>query len=258
MSQKKTEFLEPVLSNDLIVTLNAAIGERMLILAGSCTAFFDGRIKSTLELGERILIIKKDLSILMHGVSGVKPLNWQKPNQGPISFLKEKNELVMYTKRKKTEEELWIRFRSIDFVILWSGSDFSSLEIYGDESDLVQYLVKHPSIIEKDLQILSTEYPTDVGFVDIKALDSKKRLIIIEVKKRNATPSDAFQLKRYKDYFENIENKKIRAILVAPSFPDKVKKYLEINNLEFQEVDWKNIFPTISREKNMKIDDFFF
>jgi len=256
MSQK-TEFLKPILSSELITTLNAAIGERMLILAGSCTAFFDGRIKSTLELGERILIIKKDLSILMHGVSGVKPLNWQKPKQGPISFIKEKNELVMHTKRKKTEEELWIRFRSIDFVILWAGSDFSSLEIYGDESDLVKYLVEHPSIIEKDLQILSTEFPTDVGYVDIKALDNKKKLLIIEVKKRKTTPSDAFQLKRYKDYFEKIEKKKVRAMLIAPSFPDKVRKYLENNDLESKEIDWKTIFPTISREKNVKIDDFF-
>jgi len=85
--------------DEAIKRLNIVIGEKMIIIAGRNNAYFDGRIKSKLENGDRILVIKKDLSIVLHGPSGVKPLNWQKPQAGPIEFKIENSELVIIGQR---------------------------------------------------------------------------------------------------------------------------------------------------------------
>ncbi|MHA1304955.1 MAG: endonuclease NucS domain-containing protein [Candidatus Heimdallarchaeaceae archaeon] len=105
--------------------------------------------------------------------------------------------------------------------------------------------------------MLACEYSTEVGFVDIRAIDKNKKEVIIEVKKRNATPADAFQLKRYQEFFAKKEKRAVRAMLIAPSFPDNVKKYLLDNKLEYLEIPWKDIFPVLKRAKSASLDDFF-
>lgn len=257
MSTPRFEILQITDIHKLVERLNKNVGEKMIIIAGSCNAIFDGRIKSTLGEGERILIIKRDLSILMHSPEGVKPLNWQKPHAGPITFRVNNSLLEMFTQRTKTKEVLTVAFSIVEFAALWHARDDTKMSIYGDEADLVRYLVKHPEAIEEQLTILQTEYSTPVGPVDIRALDAKGVEVIIEVKKRQATPSDAHQLKRYIEYFQEQQKKKLRGILVAPSFPNQVVKYLTQHNLEHKEVPWADIFPVLTRPKTKKLTDFF-
>ena len=242
--------------NSVIKRLNSTIGEKMILIAGRSTAIFDGRIKSTLAEGDRFLLIKKDLSIVLHGPLGVKPLNWQKPQAGPIEFRIKDDSLEMFTQRSKTKEVLTITFIDLDLIAFWYASDESELEIYGDESDFVHYLVSNPDLIEQDFQILKTEYSTDVGPVDIKGISGEGEAIV-EVKKRKATPKDAHQLKRYVEYFKEKENKRVRGILIAPDFPDKVLKYLKEHDLEIRKISWEEIFPLIKRPEKPRLDDFF-
>ena len=241
---------------DLSKRLNSAVGERMIIIAGKCNAVFDGRIKSSLDNGDRLLVIKKDLSIIMHGPLGVKPLNWQKPQAGPIEFKGDQKSLEMLTKRTKTKEVLTINFTDIAFVSLWHAYDVSEMIIYGDESDLVRYLVSSPELIEEGFQVLKTEYVTDVGPVDIRGIGSKGETIV-EVKKRKATPADAHQLKRYIEYFESTEKKAVAGILIAPDFPTKVLLYLKEHNLIAKRIPWEEVFPTLKRPKSAILEDFF-
>ena len=241
---------------DLVKRLNSAVGEKMIILSGRCSATFDGRIKSYLGDGDRLLVIKRDLSIIMHGPTGVKPLNWQKPQAGPIRFSQKETYLEMLTERVKTKEFLVIDFSHIAFVALWHAQDEIEMTIYGDESDLVKYLVTNPDLIEPGFQVIRTEYNTDVGPVDIRGVGENGE-IIVEVKKRNASPADAHQLKRYIEYFVEKEKKAVKGILVAPNFPDKVLKYLKENNLEAKQIPWDQVFPTIKRSKSAQLEDFF-
>ncbi|MHA1398561.1 MAG: endonuclease NucS domain-containing protein [Candidatus Heimdallarchaeaceae archaeon] len=242
---------------DLAKQLNSALGDKMILLIGRCTALFDGRIKSTLEEGDRVLLIKKDLSIIMHGPSGVKPLNWQKPNAGSISFkVASDHTLEMFTERTRTKEVLQITFTMLELAGIWHARDETSIEIIGDESDLVRYLVSHPNLIAEGFQVLKTEYQTDVGPVDIKGILNGKK-VVVEVKKRKATPADAYQLKRYIEYFEEKEKSKVKGILIAPEFPKKVEAYLREHQLKAKVIHWKEIFPIIQRDKKVKIDKFF-
>ncbi len=256
MSEFNFEILPTDSYTELSKRLNNNVGEKMILLVGNCTAVFDGRIKSTLDRGDRLLIIKRDLSIIMHGPLGVKPLNWQKPKAGPIHFRATQESLEMITQRIKTDEILSIDFTNLSFVSLWHASDKSEMVIYGSESDLVQHLVSNPNLIEEGFQVLRTEYSTDVGPVDIRGIGSSGETIV-EVKKRKATPADAHQLKRYIEYFEEKEEKDVVGVLVAPDFPEKVLQYLEEHNLISKKIPWDEIFPTLKRPKSALLEEFF-
>ncbi|NHK30613.1 MAG: DUF91 domain-containing protein [Asgard group archaeon] len=247
----------PISFDELSKKLTDASCKQMIILFGSCVAIFDGRIKSYLPLGERLLIVKKDESLILHGSSLVKPLNWQKAGAGKIEYLSNDKQLVVKTYRPKTKESLEIVFDKVFQAIIFNALDSASLSIYGSESDLSDYLFNHPEIISKEFQPTTREYETPFGFIDIRGVDKKGNIIIIEVKKRAAAPADAHQLKRYVDYFNDVEKIEVKGILVAKDFSNKVMAILETNNLEAVAVNWLEIFPALANEKPaVTMDDF--
>lgn len=232
--------------------------KKMLVLFGSCYATFDGRIKSFLPLGDRFLIVKKDETLILHGSKGLKPLNWQLGGAGKIHYSIENEKLVVKTFRPKTKESLEIVFDTVYESVIYDAHDSASLSIYGSESDLSNYLFNNPGIIDKDFQPTAREFETPFGFLDLRGVDKEGNIIIIEVKKRNASPADAQQLKRYVEYFEKVEKVKVRGILVAQGFPKKVMNVLNVNELEAVEIPWQEIFPALSMEKpKVTMDDFF-
>ncbi|MEA2070737.1 MAG: endonuclease NucS [Asgard group archaeon] len=76
--------------SDLVKTLTKANCKKMITIFGNCSAIFDGRIKSYLPHGDRLLFIKKDETLILHGATGLKPLNWQKSGAGRIRYEKKK------------------------------------------------------------------------------------------------------------------------------------------------------------------------
>jgi len=240
--------------------LNDHLEKNMILLLGNCSAFFDGRIKSRFPDGDRVLIIKKDLSILLHGSSGVKPVQWQLAGAGKVSFRIVDECLQMETYRPKTDESFFITFSEVYLALSYEGQSDETASIIGHEKDFVEYLVNNPDIIEQDLQIIESEKEIDFGFIDIWALDASGTFVVIEVKKSSATPADAHQLRRYVDFFQK-KGQKVRGILIATSLPKKVKTYLKNFNLESCLVPWQDVFPTISRPSSIsqskKLDEFF-
>ncbi|MFX0170512.1 MAG: endonuclease NucS domain-containing protein [Candidatus Hodarchaeota archaeon] len=242
--------------------LDTHLRKKMIIISGRCTALFDGRIKSSLKERDRVLIVKKDETILLHSSIGVKPVQWQKPGAGKVNFtVIDSNLLRMETYRPKTDESFFITFSKI-----YHSSAFDIEEgnndtlIIGHEKDLINYLVKHPEIIENELKIIEFEKSTEVGSIDIFAIDSNNTLTVIEVKKQAATPTDVHQLKRYVDYFYD-KGQIVRGILVANDFPKKVADYLRQYDLKACVIHWQDIFPTIKRPSSVtrskRLEEFF-
>ncbi len=253
---KRTKNL-PEKQQKLVDKLSEEACKKMIVLFGSCTAIFDGRIKSFLPKGDRMLFVKKDETLILHGSKGLKPFNWQLSGAGKINFLIEDEKLVVRTYRPKTKETLEIFFDEIYQATIYDAHDSASLSIYGSESDLSDYLFNHPEIIDKNFQPTAREFETPFGFLDLRGVDKSGNPIIVEVKKRGATPADAHQLKRYVEYFEKIEKIKVKGILVAQSFSSKVMNVLKANNLEAVEVPWQEIFPSLANEKpKVTMDDY--
>ena len=236
--------------------LNKILGKTAIHIVGTCTAIFDGRIKSELKIGPRFLLIKSDTSIILHGDTSVKPLNWQKAYDGKIDFSYSEKGLQMYTFRPKTKETFTITFQEIFHAFSFEASDSSKLEIEGHERDLVNYLVAHPDVIEEGITIASRERETLVGFIDIEAIDKHGKTLIIEVKKQKATPKDAYQLLRYIETLEKQQKIRYRGMLISAGTPVKVKEFLKQNNLEWLDVQWQELFPSIKRSKSKSLNDF--
>ncbi|MFX0183014.1 MAG: endonuclease NucS domain-containing protein [Candidatus Hodarchaeota archaeon] len=242
--------------------LDTHLRKKMIIIFGRCSALFDGRIKSTLKERDRILLVKKDETILLHNSIGVKPVQWQRPGAGRINFtLIDNNLLRMETYRPKTDESFFITFTEI-----YHSSVFDTIEedvdalIIGHEKDLIDYLAQHPETIEPEMRVIECEKDTPVGSIDIFAIDSSNNHTIIEVKKQAATPADVHQLRRYVDYFHD-QGQPVRGILVANNFPKRVVKYLKNYRLEACAVPWQDIFPTIKRpssiSRSRSLEEFF-
>lgn len=247
----------PISFDELSKTLTDASCKHMIVIFGSCIAIFDGRIKSYLPHGERFLVVKKDESLILHGSTLVKPLNWQKAGAGKIEFLSGEKQLIVKTYRPKTQESLEIIFNNVFQATIFNALDSASLSIYGSESDLSNYLFNHPEIISEDFQPTHREYETPFGFIDLRGIDKSGNIFIIEVKKRAATHSDAHQLKRYVDYFNDVEKINVKGILVAKDFSNKVMAILETNSLEAVAVNWLEIFPALANEKPaVTMEDF--
>ncbi|HUT82917.1 MAG TPA: endonuclease NucS [Candidatus Bathyarchaeia archaeon] len=242
---------------EMVSELNTEACKKMIVIFGLCIAIFDGRIKSFLPEGDRLLFIKKDETLILHSSKGVKPVNWQIGGAGKINYISEDNKLVVRTFRPKTTESLEIIFSDIYQITVFDAHDSALLSVYGSEADLSNYLYNNPSIINKDFQPTAREYETPFGFLDLRGVDREGNIVIIEVKKRSATPADAHQLKRYVEYFEEVEKVKVRGILVAKDFSQKVMAVLQANDLEAVAVPWQEIFPSLSSEKpSATLDDF--
>ena len=237
--------------------LNKTLGKTAMYILGNCTANFDGRIKSELKFGSRFLIIKSDTSIILHGDTSVKPLNWQKAYDGKIEFSYTNKGLEMYTYRPKTNETFKIFFSEVIHAFSFYSCDSTRLEIDGDERDLVKYLVSNPNAIEEGITIVSREKETLVGFIDIEAIDRNGKTIIIEVKKQKATPKDAYQLLRYIETLEKQQKVRYRGMLISAGTPIKVKEFLKQNNLEWLDVQWQELFPSLKRAKTKNLTDYF-
>jgi len=49
----------------------------MLIIAGDCMIDYKGRARSLLDWGERVIIIKRDGTLIVHQPEMREPINWQ-------------------------------------------------------------------------------------------------------------------------------------------------------------------------------------
>ncbi|MCJ7450152.1 MAG: endonuclease NucS [Candidatus Nanohaloarchaeota archaeon QJJ-9] len=226
------ELLEEYLRRNYTVTLT-----------GLCSVNYQGRTKSKLDRGERLVIVKQDNSLLVHGPENYQPKNWQ-PDTDQFNLRADKEELILESKRNNPEETVEIRFGEIEMLHITQLVDKSDLKIKGHEIDIHEAIEENPELVEEDLKIVEREKETDAGFIDVFARSKDNQLVVIEVK-RNPDHNSVLQLGRYVDEIEEeYPGREIRGILVAPKCSDNVKEYLEKKNLEFVEVDMEDVIPS--------------
>lgn len=125
---------------------------------------------------------------------------------------------------------------------------------FGLERDLEEYISRNLSQLEEGLKLYSAEgligrqYPTDVGRIDLLALDKEGNFVVIELKAGLATDRVTGQILGYMSYIRKnlAKDKDVRGIIVAEDFDErlkyaaaeipklKLKKYLV--KFEFQDV----------------------
>ena len=203
-----------------------------IVIIGSCKVIYEGRASSTLDYGERIVILKQDGSTLIHRPTGYKPVNWQ-PSGASIKIKPDDTQLIIEIVRRVPKEIIQIYFKNISMISSNKMKDNSTLYMYATEKDMQKAIFLNPDIIENGLRNLVIEKVHPDGYIDIFANDENKNTVILELKRKKATKADVLQMYKYVELYRKT-NSNIRGILVAPSLAKGSQLMLDSLNLEFK------------------------
>lgn len=214
--------------------------KKVLVVIGDCQIKYEGRAKSFLDWGDRLLIIKEDGTVIVHQPHNREPVNWQ-PHGAKTRFQIEDGLFVVKAMHYKNKERMAIFFRRIEMMLTAKMDDKAVLQIVGMEKDIVDKIMESPEIIEPGLRITQREKQISCGMIDLYGYDGDHIPVIIEVKRSQASISAVQQLRMYiKDFKKGQKDAKIRGILCAPRIPEMVKKLLDDYGLEYKEFGWQH------------------
>ena len=255
-SNKLTVLVNPTLTEAAAIIEKAFTQRKTLIVAGKCHVHYMGRAKSTLEPGERLLIIKEDGSLLVHRPVGYEPVNWQ-PSGSIFHVQTREGNLEVHAVRQKPRESVRITFDKVFLVSSLSLTDSGEFLLHASEEDMHRAILLKPSLLEEGFKPISYEKKVEPGFVDIYGVDKNGKLVVVEVKRRTAGKEAAFQLAKYIDSIKTKANRELRGVLVAPSLGKDVQRLLVTLGLEFKALDPKKCAEVLRKAETTKLEAFF-
>ncbi|MDR2203911.1 MAG: endonuclease NucS [Nitrososphaerota archaeon] len=256
---KLSTLVEPTLEEARILIEKAFAHRRTLIVIGNCRVDYVGRANSKLELGERILIIKADGSLLVHRPTGYEPVNWQPAGSVFHSQIdNEEDILKVYAVRQKPKESVKVQFTKIYTVTSIMLLDVGDFILNASEEDMHRAILFRPELIEEGFKPISWEKKVKPGFVDVYGMDSVGRLVVVEVKRKMANEEAVHQLARYIEAIKLKADRPIRGILVAPGLGKGVQSLLVSMGLEFKELCPKKCAKILKKSgPTSKLESFF-
>ncbi len=216
--------------------IEASVAAKHLVnIVGKCYVEYWGRAASKLPKGKRLLMIKGDGSFAIHQNRLLRATNYMMG--ASIGCALEDNALIITAKKTKPKEIIKAVFYSIDDVQSYEMNEDADISLFGSERELSNELMQDLSFLEPGLKPLNQEAVLRKGLVDILAEDAKGRLVVIELKRRQADFNAVQQLKRYMDQVKNMKGKETRGILIAPEIRKNAHELLERYGLEFFSID---------------------
>ncbi|MFP4417128.1 MAG: endonuclease NucS domain-containing protein [Chitinispirillaceae bacterium] len=100
------------------------------------------------------------------------------------------------------------------------------------ENQLLTYLAKHLEVIEEGLEFFvddagndGFEYQTDIGRIDLLAVDREGGLIVVQIEKVYSAQSSSGQLLGFRNWVKKhvANGRKVRAYLIGSKIPDTVR-----------------------------------
>ena len=171
-------------------------GVRLVI--ARCSVDYAGRLTAHLPEALRLLIVKADGSVLVHSDGGsYKPLNWMSP---PCTFVEgvDADGRAEWVVEARSGDTLRI---AIAQVVSDSSYDLGvdpGLRKDGVERHLQELLADHPGSLAEGLRLVSREFPTAIGPVDLLCRDPAGATVAVEIKRRGEIDG-VEQLTRYLD-----------------------------------------------------------
>ena len=233
-------------------SIQAALSRGQLVaVVGNCKVQYEGRAASKLSEGDRLLLIKKDGTFLVHQSTGMNAINYQGPGANVTVELgtdpnsprdKTPTHLIVTASRKlsnNARESITVRFNSVLFCNAFSLQDDSQLKLFGTEKELSGLLMQDLSLLEPGLLPLQQESGVRKGNIDILARGKDGSLVAIEVKRRDAGLDAVTQLARYVQDLTKRKQEKVRGILCSPHITPNALKMLEEAGLEYFKLSYE-------------------
>lgn len=208
----------------------------MRLVVARCTVNYVGRLEASLPEAVRLIMVKADGCVAIHADGGAyKPLNWMNaPNE-----VKEFPDRWEITNPKG--EQLTITLHEVLSDSSHDLGDDPGLSKDGVEAHLQELLAADPTVIEDGLVLISREYPTAIGPVDLLCRASDGTTVAIEVKRRGEIDG-VEQLGRYLEYLRADSSLGIlRGVFVAQSIKPQARTLAETRGLTWKEVDYDEL-----------------
>ncbi|MEM3736472.1 MAG: endonuclease NucS [Candidatus Bathyarchaeia archaeon] len=227
------------------------------LVIGHCRANYEGRASSTLNWGDRILVVKADGSLLVHRPWGYEPVNWQPPGCILQAGVTPERELKLRATRLQPREVIEVFFDRVYLVVVSTLTDEGEFSLHVSELDAKRAILHEPSIIEEGFSPLSEEKSLgESGFVDIFGEDRQKNFVVVELKRVPAGKEAVLQLGRYMEAIRERMNRPVRGIIAAPGLSKEAQLLLERLGLEYREISLHRCYEILRLSKARKIDDF--
>jgi RecB family endonuclease NucS len=232
--------------------LKPAISRRLaLLIIGDCSVVYSGRASSTLDWGERLVLVKSDGSVVVHRREGYEPVNWQPPGCIFDTSIQPDGLLRIRAIRPSSRESLDIRFRGVFLIVELNLIDRGGFLLYASEEDMKRAIVACPSLIEDGFRPTMEEKRQPSGFIDVFGLDRNGNPLIVEIKKGPVRREAVFQLARYVSKMRE-GNPEVRGMVIAPSLGKGTMKLLETLKLEFRQLSPKTCLEALQKERRTR------
>lgn len=254
----KVEVINKIHLKDYLPYIENAISQnQMILIIGEFKVRYEGRASSTIDYGERLLIIKKDKSVLIHQEKGANPINWQPPgNLVNVSF--RDGRLMLKVIRRRPREALIIKFTKVMCLQILRIHDRAEFIMDATERQMQEAILRKPDLIFEGFKPVSSEKAVPPGFIDLYGYDKDGKKVIIEIKRVRATEDAVLQLKKYINTYEaDAKTKMVRGILVAPEISKAAEKLLAQLGVEFKRIDPRICFEIVKKDKRSKLTDYF-
>jgi len=208
----------------------------MRLVVARCTVHYIGRLEASLPEAVRLIMVKADGCVAIHADGGAyKPLNWMNaPNE-----VREFHDRWEISNPKG--EKLTVMLHEVLSDSSHDLGDDPGLSKDGVEAHLQELLAADPTVIEQGLVLISREYPTAIGPVDLLCRASDGTTVAIEVKRRGEIDG-VEQLGRYLEYLRADSSLGVlRGVFVAQSIKPQARTLAETRGLTWKEVDYDEL-----------------
>jgi RecB family endonuclease NucS len=234
----------------------------MRLIVCNCRIEYEGKINTSLDLGERLILIKPDGSFSLQNDLGYKPLNYMTaPTKieidGQLVDLENANIKLsagstITVEQLKTGEKLFAEVEGVKLDETLLVADEAVMDRVGSEKDFQHALAMTPEVIEPGLVVLEREKKLQVGIIDIYCRDEQNRTVIVEVKRAVITAADIDQLARYVEEvveYAPMPREQCRGVLVAPHIMPQAEAILERRGLEYVPVHYQDLAAGLKNNK---------
>lgn len=214
---------------------------RVILVYGQVKATYSGRAAAQLDLMPRLVITKPDGVLMIHEGRREKPIIWNPPGSQLFVSVND-NMLILRSIRYNPREYVTAYIPEVYLVASMEVGLTEDFRVIGTERDIVNAIMANPRLIEDGFKVISREYETMVGSIDILGEDKLGNLVVIEVKRGEASPEAVHQLKRYVEYIKaKNPSRNVRGILVAAGISTSAYRYLKDYGLEFRRLTYSNM-----------------
>lgn len=254
-----TTIVNPSTEDAKDVIQDALRKTKAVILVGSCRILYRGRASSTLEPGERIVLITEDKALLIHRSYGYRAVNWQPTGCKFRVELSSDKQLKITAVRTKPLESVNIAFNELYLVCILDLLDEKEICMYGSELEMKRAILYDPSLVEEGFSPITSEKELPTGFMDIFGKDRNGNYTIVEIKRGKATRNAALQLARYVETLRK-QDPHVRGILVAEKMAKGTQRSIASLSLEYRQLSPKKcseILRRVERNEKQELSDFF-